>query len=78
MIRSIEPDDYLVVEGPSMMYQSGYYYLFFSGDGFQSENYHVSVARSSTVMGPYTRSESEYFLHTDLVGSIILNIFLIT
>ena len=66
-MRSLEPDDYLVVEGPSIIYQSGFYYLFFSGDGFGSHNYHVTVARSSKVTGPYTRSESDYFLHTDLV-----------
>ena len=42
-------EDKLVVEGGSLLYRHGYYYLFFSADGYLSPTYHVNVARSKTV-----------------------------
>ena len=68
LMRALELDDYLIVEGPSIIYRAPYYYLFFSGNGFDSPLYHVSVARSKSVTGPYTRRDWEKFLHTDLVN----------
>ena len=67
LMRALEIDDYLIVEGPSIIYRKPYYYLFFSGNGFYSPIYHVSVARSTSVTGPYERRDWAYFLHTDLV-----------
>ena len=43
-------EDKLVVEGGSLLYRHGYYYLFFSADGYLSPNYHINVARSKTVL----------------------------
>ena len=43
------PEDKLVVEGGSLLYRLGYYYLFFSADGYLSPTYHINVARSKTV-----------------------------
>ena len=42
-------EDKLVVEGGSLLYRHGYYYLFFSADGYLSPTYHINVARSKTV-----------------------------
>ena len=43
-------EDKLVVEGGSLLYRHGYYYLFFSADGYLSPTYHINVARSKTVL----------------------------
>ena len=42
-------DDGLVVEGGSLLYKDGFYYLFFSANGYTNPKYHVSVARSKEV-----------------------------
>ncbi len=70
-MRALEVDDDLVTEGQGIVYREGYYYLFFSGQGFESPFYHVSVARSRSVTGPYERREGETLLHTDLVNLLI-------
>ena len=41
--------DQLIVEGPSLLYKDGFYYLFFSAGGFNTPKYHVNVARSEKV-----------------------------
>jgi len=50
-----------------MIYRNGFYYLFFSGDGFTDNNYHVIVARSKSPTGPFERFQGNYFLHLDQV-----------
>ena len=66
-MQAVDVDDDRVVEGPSIIYRQGFYYLFFSGQGFASPFYHVTVARSRAVTGPYERKEGDSLLHTDLV-----------
>ena len=74
-------EDKLVVEGGSLLYRHGYYYLFFSADGYLSPTYHINVARSKTVpisqlklyfhnffsmqLDAYFSERFSDFLHTD-------------
>jgi arabinan endo-1,5-alpha-L-arabinosidase len=45
-----------VVEGPWLIFESGYYYLFYSGNSYHSPDYAVGVARATAVTGPYTKA----------------------
>lgn len=33
----------------------GYYFIFYSGNGFTSPNYAIGVGRSSNITGPYEK-----------------------
>eukprot|EP00049_Salpingoeca_infusionum_P008039 m.129921 g.129921 ORF g.129921 m.129921 type:complete len:130 (-) comp13895_c0_seq15:1926-2315(-) len=46
-----------LVEGPWLIFSEveSMYYLFFSANGFTSPKYAIGVARSVTVVGPYTK-----------------------
>ena len=48
----------LIVEGPWMMYRSGLYYLFYSSSWVQRSTYHVGVAVSMNVTGPFTKTDT--------------------
>jgi len=45
-----------LVEGPWIMYHKPYYYLFYSGNPYNTPNYAVGVARSKSVTGPYQKA----------------------
>merc|ERR1719370_778157 len=47
-----------------MIYKDPYYFLLFSANGFLSPHYHVGVAKSHNVTGPYTRSD-QYVIELD-------------
>lgn len=47
-----------LVEGAWMIEQGGYFYLFYSGNGYASSRYGVGVARASSPLGPFTKSGS--------------------
>ena len=49
--------DGFVVEAPWMIYKDPHYFLFFSANGFCDPRYHVGVAKSLNVTGPYIRSD---------------------
>ena len=49
--------EHLIVEGPWLMYRRGRYYLFYSSSWVQLASYHVGVAASDSVAGPYTKSD---------------------
>ena len=49
--------EHLIVEGPWLMYRRGRYYLFYSSSWVQLASYHVGVAVSESVGGPYTKTE---------------------
>jgi len=57
--------DFEVVEAPWILHREPYYYLFFSSNTFQSPFYHVGVARSLNVTGPYTRNDQNYVIEVD-------------
>ena len=45
-----------VIEGPWLIYESGYYYLFYSGNSYASAGYALGVARATSIAGPYTKA----------------------
>lgn len=45
-----------VVEGPWLIYEAGYYYLFYSGNSYASAGYALGVARSTSLAGPFTKA----------------------
>jgi len=48
----------VLVEGPSLVYNDGWYYIFYSGNEFATDLYAVGVARSRNVWGPYEKHGS--------------------
>ncbi len=44
-----------LVEGPWMIQRGTYYYLFYSGNSFDSTRYAVGVARATSPLGPFTK-----------------------
>ena len=44
-----------LVEGPWVIKRQDYYYLFFSGGCYDDATYAVGVARSKSLLGPYTK-----------------------
>ena len=49
--------EHLIVEGPWLTYKTGRYYLFYSSSWVQLASYHVGVAASDCVTGPYTKTD---------------------
>eukprot|EP00037_Helgoeca_nana_P021499 m.217033 g.217033 ORF g.217033 m.217033 type:complete len:530 (-) comp25667_c0_seq2:96-1685(-) len=47
-----------VVEAPWVVKRDSTYYLFYSGEGYADSQYCVGVARSKTLLGPYTKSSA--------------------
>jgi len=45
-----------LVEGPWIIYHAPYYYLFYSGNPYNTPNYAVGVARSKSLTGPYEKA----------------------
>jgi len=45
-----------VVEGQWMIFEGGFYYLFYSGNGYASAAYAIGVARSASPSGPFTKA----------------------
>ena len=52
-----------VAEGPAVLKHKGKYYLTFSCNDYQSQDYAVGVAVAESVMGPYTRHPNNPILH---------------
>ena len=53
-----------VIEGPWMIFADGWYYLFYSANGYASTSYAVGVARASSPTGPFTKSPDNPILRT--------------
>jgi len=45
-----------LVEGPWIIYHKPYYYLFYSGNPYNTPRYAVGVARSKSLLGPYEKA----------------------
>lgn len=45
-----------LVEGPFMIERGGFFYLFYSGNGYASPSYGVGVARATSPLGPFTKA----------------------
>ena len=63
-ILCVRLDEHLIVEGPWMTHKENMYYLFYSSSWVQLPSYHVGVARSTEVTGPFIKSETPV-LQTD-------------
>ncbi|MGS2617775.1 glycoside hydrolase family 43 protein [Micromonospora sp. LZ34] len=46
------------VEGPTMVYRSGYYWLYYSGATYSRDTYAIGVARSASPTGTFTKDPS--------------------
>lgn len=68
IIRSPEGMEGHINEGPFILKHNGYYYLTYSGEDYQSPNYSVYVAVSSSPDGPFEKQSSNPVLtHTDYI-----------
>jgi beta-xylosidase len=59
------PWEGVLIEGPSMIYRAGYYYVFFSGNAYVDDTYAVGVARSKSLFGPYEKFPGNPILMSD-------------
>ncbi len=50
-----QPWEGAVVEGASMVRHGGWYYLFYSGNAYNSDRYAVGVARARSPLGPFEK-----------------------
>ena len=48
-------EERLIAEAPWMIYKNGYYYLLYSSAWTHEPKYHIRVARSRKVSGPFIR-----------------------
>ena len=60
----------IVVEAPTLWYQDGKYYLFYSANAFNDRRYAVGYAVSERILGPYVKAERP-FLATDLAAGVV-------
>lgn len=51
-------EERLIAEAPWLMYSQGYYYLFYSSAWTTEAKYHIRVAVSKKVAGPYSRGHA--------------------
>jgi len=47
-----------LVEGPWMIERGGYFYLFYSANGYASPSYAVGVARADSPLGPFSKASN--------------------
>jgi beta-xylosidase len=45
-----------LIEGPFILFQQGWYYLFYSGTPYSDPSYAVGVARARSLLGPYQKA----------------------
>ena len=51
--------DWHTLEGPTVVFESGTYYLFFSGGSWEGPDYGVSYATARNPLGPWTSAGEE-------------------
>lgn len=56
LLSSTEPWEGGVIEGPWLIFESGYYYLFYSGNVYSSAAYGTGVARSKSLAEPFEKA----------------------
>jgi arabinan endo-1,5-alpha-L-arabinosidase len=54
-----------LVEGQWLVERGGYFYLFYSGNGYASASYGIGVARATSPTGPYTKASGGPLLRTN-------------
>ena len=65
-------EERLVAEAPWMMYRGGNYYLFYSSAWFSEMKYHIRVAVSKSVFGPFYRSVNLLVTKVEFIISLSL------
>ncbi len=45
-----------LIEGPWMIFENGFYYLFYSANAYASAQYAIGVARATSPTGPFTKA----------------------
>lgn len=58
-----------LVEGPYLWPHAGYYYLFYSGNGFASDKYAVGYAVAERVTGPYAKPQDARIMSSNDVAA---------
>jgi len=59
-----------LIEGPEVVYEGGFYYLFFASGRFCEDSYSEGVARSKNLLGPYEKMKIP-LLSTGMVGNTV-------
>lgn len=54
-----------VVEAPEIRKKDGFYYLFYSGNGYAGDGYAEGVARSRSPFGPFEKQDGPFVTTTD-------------
>jgi GH43 family beta-xylosidase len=54
-----------LVEAPFMVARGGYYYLFYSANGYATPQYAVGVARATSPLGPFTKAPRPLVVSSD-------------
>ncbi len=57
-----------LVEGQWIVERDGWFYLFYSGNGYASANYAAGVARSRDVLGPYEKASAPILVSNGAFG----------
>jgi len=58
----------VVVEGATVVKHENTYYLFYSANNFQSDDYAVGYATSQSPLGPWKRYEGNPIIHKGVIG----------
>jgi beta-xylosidase len=58
LIHEDQEWEYPLIEGPSMVLNEGKYYLFYSANDYQGENYAIGYAVGDSVTGPFVKPQT--------------------
>jgi hypothetical protein len=64
LIGATQPWEGKLVEGPSMIYGGGVYWLFYSANDWDTSHYAIGIARCASVVGPCTKPLETPWLST--------------
>jgi len=72
LFRNDAPWEGALIEGPFVVRQDGWFYLFYSGSGCCGAgcNYAMGVARSKTLLGPWEKNPANPILRGTTIGSV--------
>jgi beta-xylosidase len=54
-----------VIEAPTVLLRDGVYYLFYTGNSYNTRNYAIGYATAETLLGPYTKAAENPILATE-------------
>ena len=68
LLRPTEPWQGNLIEGPAMIHAEGSFWLFYSGNDWDTNNYAVGVAKCATVTGPCVNQSIRPWLSSSTLG----------